>query len=178
MTKTWKESRPDVSLPGFSLPPLSCLHLESPKASLPVSPGQTLGCADSPAACQPPAPDTHPWTSNPLLPTCLWAAHLTSLPPPATGGSAPLQNHSLGKLLHDLLAQNQSNKVRKSPYKKAVLLLWFRYHSNADISSTDKPWLSSYTHCCMRTQKHLLYTDNKDIKVTTENILKVETPFP
>lgn len=81
--------------------------------------------------------------------------------------SAPLQNRSAGKPLH----------VSKSLYKKGILLLWFIYHSNAYISATYKPWLPSYTHYCVRMQQQLLDTYVKGIKVTAENILRVETLF-
>lgn len=169
MTGTWKESRPDASFPGFSLPPLSCLHLESPRASLPC-----LLRTDTWVCTQP----CTSWTSmeNPLLPTCLQAAHPASLPLPATARLSSPPKPFRGKATPSPL--DPKTKHWKSLYKKVVLLLWFRYHSNAFISSTDKSWLPSYTHCCMRTQKHLLHADNKGIEVTTENVLKTEMLFP
>lgn len=82
----------DLMSPFLASPYHPChVSIKNPfKPACLASPGQTLGCADSPAACQSPAPDTHSWTSNPLLPTCLQAAHPTSLPSPATGSSAQL----------------------------------------------------------------------------------------
>lgn len=92
MTKTWKESRPDVSLPSFSLPPLSYLPPESPKASLPCLPRTDTGVCRQPC-CLSASSSWHPsMDKQPLLPPCLWAAHPTSLPLPATGSSAQLSS--------------------------------------------------------------------------------------
>lgn len=100
--QTQKESRPDVSLPGFSLPPLSCLYLKSPKASLPCLPRTDTWVCRQPCCLsassswhpsmdeQPPAPRlppsnpsnfpasaSHRQLSSALLPckTILWESH-------------------------------------------------------------------------------------------------------
>lgn len=81
------------------------------------------------------------WRGSPRLQTCLLGS-----PPDFSASTsnkqcslAPLQNLSMGRLLHDL---SQSNNTRKSLYKKGVFLLQFRYSSNASY----KPRLPSQTH--------------------------------